>query len=88
MKRLIWTKKQPTEPGWYWKRRARKHKRTWGEKDDIVYIRDFCGELCISNWPIPSKDMKWAGPILKPKTLNKKDKRNDDKSTIKSLKEK
>ena len=57
MKRLIWTKDQPTEPGWYWKRRTGKHKKAWGEKDDIVHVRDYCGDLCIENWPTPDKDI-------------------------------
>ena len=67
MKRLIWTEEQPTKPGWYWKRKSGKHKKRWGEDPEIVYIRNFVGELCISNWPIPDKDIEWAGPILKPK---------------------
>lgn len=82
MKRLIWTKEQPIKPGWYWKRRIGKHKKAWGERDDIVYIRDYCGKLCIENWPIPTKDIKWAGPILKPKNSKNSKKKGgkNDKS--------
>ena len=78
-KRLIWTKEQPIKPGWYWKRRVGKHKKRLRERDEIVYIREYCGELCISNWPIPDKDIKWAGPILKPKNP-KKEERNAHKT--------
>lgn len=72
MKKLIWTKEQPVEPGWYWKRRTGKYKKTWRERDEIVYIRNYCGEMCVENWPIPDKDVKWAGPIPKPKKKKEK----------------
>jgi len=79
VKKLIWTKEQPTEPGWYWKRRTGKHKKVWKERDEIIYIRNYVGSLCISNWPIPDKDIEWAGPILKPKKLKKKKEKENDK---------
>jgi len=87
MKRLIWSREQPTEPGWYWKRRDKKYKRDLKEKDEIVYIRNYCGELCIGNWTIPVEDIEWAGPILKPKILKKKkEKEKGEKDENKSRK--
>ena len=58
---LVWTKKQPTEIGWYWLRDF--------AGDRIVYVRKYVDKLCIENWPIPDKNIKWAGPIPSPKPI-------------------
>ena len=55
---LKWTDKKPTEIGWYWRRS--KH-----YNDEIVYVRLYCGELCINNWGVPDGS-EWAGPISVP----------------------
>jgi hypothetical protein len=59
---LQWTEKKPTEEGWYWIKR----KNSLGEFESpkIDYVRDYVGEMCILNWPVP--DGKWAGPIPEP----------------------
>ncbi len=67
MKDLIWTIKTPTKIGWYWKRNAGNRKRNLGEEESVVYIRDYVGNLCISNWEIPTHGTQWAGPIPEPK---------------------
>ena len=58
----IWTLKTPTEPGWYWKWNVGECRR----EATIVYIRFYCGRLCIINWAIPTKDIYWSGPIPVP----------------------
>jgi hypothetical protein len=59
-----WTKTKPTTPGWYWMREP----RSFGPLNDsrVVYVRDYCGRLCIVNWEIPD-DAEWAGPIEEPR---------------------
>lgn len=61
---MYWTKKQPTEPGWYWTKKTGAR----GEIARIIQIRYFDGELCISNWRIPYENVIWAGPIPKPES--------------------
>lgn len=54
---MYWSKKKPTKEGWYWLR----NKKEIG----IVFVRLYCDELCITNWPIPD-DAEWSGPIEEP----------------------
>jgi hypothetical protein len=64
---MKWTDKKPTEEGWYWMRRLTSTGRVmkdWG--DSIEYVRDYGGNMCISNWEV-SDHALWAGPIEKPK---------------------
>ena len=60
---MKWTKEKPTKPGWYWK------KQQYWKKDppeiSIEYVREYCGKLCIMNWPI-GDDCLWAGPLEEP----------------------
>ena len=59
---MKWTKKKPTVPGWYWRR-----KLEWDElRTSIVEVRLYSGKMCIENWKIPD-DGEWAGPISEPK---------------------
>ncbi len=61
MGNLKWTKKKPTEVGWYWK----KQRDFDGYGVDIVCVRVYARKLCIINWPIPD-NAEWAGPIPEP----------------------
>ena len=63
---FIWTKNKPTKEGWYWKRDC--------NGTNIVYVRKYGGQLCISNWGIPT-NVEWSGPISKPKEKNETNKR-------------
>ena len=69
MKNLIWTKKIPTEEGWYWKRKTGMYAVNFGEELGITYIRNYAGKLCIMNWEIPKENVEWAGPIPEPVDL-------------------
>ena len=60
---LYWTKKKPTQEGWYWIRKP----RIYSEGPHIVYVRWYVNELCIGNWAI-AEDAEWAGPIPFPTT--------------------
>lgn len=60
---MMFTSNMPTEPGWYWL--ISPH-----EAPQIVYIRDYAGNLSLGNnplagWPKMLKSL-WAGPILMP----------------------
>jgi len=59
---MKWTRKRPTEPGWYWRRGAHSH----AKRPSIVFIRDYCGTLCITNWEPTWENWEWAGPISEP----------------------
>jgi len=59
---LVWTTKTPTEVGWYWKHDLRPRM----VEVQIVYVRLYVDKLCIENWPIPTKNTRWAGPMSPP----------------------
>lgn len=65
MKKLIWTKKKPTEVGWYWKREFRK---TW-DFLSVVEVRWYGREMCVGNWAV-SDTAEWAGPLEEPEDAN------------------
>ena len=60
---FIWSKNQPTEPGWYWVRNAGDRRKMWGEERRITHVKMYNRELSIGNWATPDKDVEWAGPI-------------------------
>jgi hypothetical protein len=68
---MNWTSTPPAEEGWYWLMEVKAR----GVTEGIVFVRDYVGEMCIVNWPIPktvdSKKVFWAGPINSPKPIVK-----------------
>lgn len=66
---LVWTKRKPTEVGWYWCRDL-KAGSDWREPR-IVKVRDYAGDLAVGNCIILDSWTKrlgteWAGPIKPP----------------------
>jgi len=63
---MKWTKKIPTEVGWYWKRNPSDKY----DKPECIYVRDYAGELAIGNSYLRGWDglkcYEWAGPIPMP----------------------
>ena len=64
MNELKWSTELPTDIGWYWVSDSRDN---W-KQINVVYVRDYVGELAIANSHIRHMtSCKWAGPILPPK---------------------
>jgi hypothetical protein len=72
-KKLIWSKKKPTKPGWYWTRSKKFRAKELPFEHDmgigfIVQVEEKKkGVLSVGiNWPLPDGN-DWAGPIPMPK---------------------
>ena len=65
MNKFVWTKKTPTEAGFYWKRNFRRD-----EKETVIEIRNYAGKLSVDNCALSSyvegEEYEWAGPIPEP----------------------
>lgn len=65
---LTWTTEKPTQAGWYWFRNV---KRQDYKEPQIVYLRDYAGEIAIGNSTLKGftlfEEGEWAGPLLEPK---------------------
>jgi hypothetical protein len=57
---LIWTKKQPTEAGWYWFRKDENHCM------EPIHVRIGIRELECKWGYIDMQSGEWAGPIASP----------------------
>jgi hypothetical protein len=63
---MKWTRKTPTEPGWYWHRATRGDE--YYRRPEVIRIRLYVNRLALGNsyisreWP----GGEWAGPIPLP----------------------
>lgn len=59
-----WTKRKPTEPGWYWHRDLT---RPYEDEREpyLVKVREYGGRLCVGNCELsgPPYHGEWQGPL-------------------------